>query len=100
MVIFSYSTLRDFFHKYPDAKDALISWYKITQKASFSTSHDVKLAFNSVDAIGHGLYVFNIRGNTYRLIVKIKFNSRTVYIRFIGTHQQYDKIDVRSLWKT
>nr|WP_295929130.1 type II toxin-antitoxin system HigB family toxin [uncultured Dyadobacter sp.] len=97
MVIFSYSTLRDFFNKYPDSKEALIDWFKTTEEASFSAFHDLKRKFNSVDSVGNNLYIFNIRGNKYRLITRIHFDIRTVYIRFIGTHQQYDKINIRSL---
>lgn len=97
MVIFSYSTLRDFCHKYPDSEESLMTWYDITEKMSFSTVHEVKQAFNSVDAIGNSLYVFNIHGNKYRLIARIHFRVRTVYIRFIGTHQQYDKVNIRLL---
>ncbi|MET7254946.1 type II toxin-antitoxin system HigB family toxin [Dyadobacter jiangsuensis] len=97
MVIFSYSTLRDFFYKHPDSKEALIDWFKTTEKESFSTFHDLKQKFNSVDSVGNDLYIFNIRGNKYRLVTRIHFDIRTVYIRFIGTHQQYDKINIRSL---
>ena len=97
MVILSYSTLHKFWSKHPDAKNQLLSWYKITLKANFATPHDVKMAFRSADQIGNGLYAFNIQGNKYRLIASIQFNIRTVYIKFIGTHQQYDKINVRSL---
>lgn len=97
MVIFSYPTLRDFFNKYPDSKEPLIDWYKTTGKESFSNFHEVKRHFNSVDSVGNELFIFNIGGNKYRLIVRIHFDVRTVYIRFIGTHKQYDKINVRSL---
>lgn len=97
MVILSYSTLREFWTKHPDAEDSLMNWFEIFNKASFSTFHEVKNAFNSVDAIGSNLYVFNVRGNRYRLIVRIHFKVRTVYIRFIGSHQEYDKLNIRLL---
>ncbi|PSL32620.1 mRNA interferase HigB [Dyadobacter jiangsuensis] len=97
MVILSFNTLRNFFQKHPHSKEALIDWHKTMEEASFSTFHDVKRAFNSVDCVGNDLYIFNIRGNKYRLITRIHFDIRTVYVRFIGTHQQYDEINIRSL---
>ena len=93
MVIISYGTLRDFFEVHADAKDALNNWYRLTSKADWANYHEVKEMFNSVDAIGNDRFVFNIRGNNYRLITMIFFGIRTVYIRFVGTHADYDKID-------
>lgn len=94
MVIFSYSTVRDFFNKYPESEESLMTWFDVTEAMSFANFHEVKKSFNSVDAIGNSLYVFNIHGNKYRLIARIHFRVRTVYIRFIGTHQQYDKVEI------
>jgi len=93
MVIISYGTLRDFFEVHADAKDALNNWYRLTSKADWTNYHEVKEMFNSVDAIGNDRFVFNIRGNNYRLITMIFFDIRTVYIRFVGTHADYNKID-------
>jgi mRNA interferase HigB len=92
MVIISYSTLRDFFEALADAKDALNNWYRLASKADWAIYHEVKEMFNSVDAIGNDRFVFNIRGNNYRLIAMIFFDIRTHYIRFVGTHADYDKI--------
>jgi len=97
MVIFKASTLRDFIALHPDAEDALNNWRSIVSKTSFSYFADIKNFFNSVDAVGNDLYVFNIRGNHYRLIARIHFNVRTVYIRFIGTHSEYNNLDVKAL---
>jgi mRNA interferase HigB len=93
MIIISYGTLRNFFEKHADSKDALNNWYRATLKADWSNYHEVKAMFNSVDAVGNDRFVFNIRGNKYRLVAMIFFDIRTVYIRFAGTHKEYDKID-------
>ncbi len=93
MVVISYGTLSQFYKKHPDAKDALNNWYRLTIAADWSSFHEMKELFNSVDAVGNDRFVFNIRGNTYRLVAMIFFDIRTVYIRFIGLHKDYDKID-------
>jgi len=93
MVIISYGILRDFYETHADAKDALNNWYRVMQKADWSNFHEMKAMFNSVDAIGNDRFVFNIRGNHYRIVAMIFFDVRTVYIRFVGTHKAYDKID-------
>ncbi len=93
MVVISYGTLSQFYKKYPDSKDALNNWYRLTIAADWSSFHEIKELFNSVDAVGNDRFVFNIRGNTYRLVAMIFFDIRTVYIRFIGLHKDYDRID-------
>lgn len=97
MVILRYAALRNFWSKHPETEDALKNWFEVIETNSFSTFHELKKAFNSVDAIGDNLYVFNVRGNRYRLIVRIHFRVRTVYVRFIGSHQDYDKLNIRLL---
>nr|WP_255724103.1 type II toxin-antitoxin system HigB family toxin [Terrimonas ginsenosidimutans] len=73
------------------------NWYKVTEKSDWANFHEVKQLFNSVDAVGDDLYVFNIKGNEYRLIARIFFRVRTVYIKFVGTHKEYDKLDLTDL---
>ncbi len=97
MVVISYGTLREFYKKYPDAKDALNNWYRLTLAGDWSNFHEMKEIYNSVDAVGNDRFVFNIRGNTYRLIAMIFFDIRTVYIRFIGLHKDYNKIDASDI---
>lgn len=92
MVVISYAALRDFYHQHADAKDALNNWYRLARRVDWANFHEVKNMFNTADAIGNDHYVFNIRGNTYRLIVLIFFDIRTIYIRFVGTHAAYDKL--------
>lgn len=97
MVIISKRVINVFIAKDTKSADALISWYVNTKAADWANFSEMKNTFNSVDAIGNDLYVFNIKGNKYRLIARIFFKIRTVYIKFIGTHSQYDKINIEDL---
>ncbi len=97
MVVISYTTLRSYFEVHADAEDALNNWYRLTLKADWASFHEMKQMYNSVDAVGNDRFVFNIRGNNYRLIAMIFFDVRTVYIRFVGTHAEYDKLKDCSL---
>ena len=97
MIVISYGTLRNFFQKNTDSKDALNNWYRIVLKADWSNYHEIKAMFNSVDAVGNDRVVFNIRGNNYRLVAMVFFDIRTVYVRFVGTHNEYDKIDCSAI---
>ncbi|MBO9639714.1 MAG: type II toxin-antitoxin system HigB family toxin [Siphonobacter aquaeclarae] len=97
MVVFSYKTLREFADLYPLAADSLNTWYLVLTKGDFAHFHELREVFNSVDAVGNDLYVFNIKGNQYRFIAGILFNVRTVYIKFVGTHSQYDHTDLSTL---
>lgn len=76
-----------------DSIEALNKWYEVVKKANWSSLNDIKKSFNNVDYVGNDRYVFNIKGNKYRLVAMIFFNIRTVYIRFVGAHAEYDKID-------
>jgi mRNA interferase HigB len=93
MVIISKTVLAAFCTLHPDAASSLNHWYKTAKESNWTTFNVMKKTFNSVDAVGNDRYVFNIRGNNYRLVTMIHFDKRTVYIRFIGTHSEYDQID-------
>ena len=97
MVVISYGTIRSFISRYPDAEDALNNWFKIMSKANFANFNQVRAIFSSCDAVGNYMYFFNIKGKRVRLIAIIQFSVRTVYVIFIGTHKQYDKIDASSV---
>jgi mRNA interferase HigB len=92
MVVISYRTIRDFSEQHVKSKDSLNNWYTIVEKGNFANFNELRTVFNSVDAVGNDRYVFNIKGNDYRLIALIQFNVRTVYILFVGTHAEYDKV--------
>ncbi len=96
MRVITEEPLYNYIAKHPDTKTALQAWLKKVKAAQWSDFADVKESFNSVDNVGNQHYVFNIKGNHHRLVVVIKFTIKWVYIRFIGTHTEYDKID----WST
>lgn len=93
MRIVTFSKIKAFINAHAGADVALREWYFKTKRSDWGKLNDVKLTFNSVDYVGNDRYVFNIKGNDYRLVAIIIFASRKVYIRFIGTHAEYDKID-------
>lgn len=97
MRIFTEQTLKAYSEKHPEVKTALQEWVMIVKQSKWSCFADIKRTFNSVDSVGNQRYVFNIKGNNFRLIVLIKFTIQFVYIRFIGTHKEYDKIDCSTI---
>jgi mRNA interferase HigB len=97
MVIISKTILREFSLLHPDAIDALNDWYEIVKCAEWGKISDIREMFNSVDYVKNDRFVFNIKGNKYRLVVMIFFDIRTVFIRFVGTHAEYDRIDVSTV---
>lgn len=97
MVIIAWSAIAAFYEEHPEAKNALEHWYDTTEEADWSNVNDVKETFNSADYVGNDRLVFNIKGNKYRLVALVIFRIRTVFIRFVGTHSEYDKIDVKNI---
>lgn len=97
MRIISIQKLKDYWEKHKDAEIPLREWYTKVEKAKWLSFNDIKRDFNSVDYVGDQKYVFNIKGNNHRLIVAIKFTPALLYVRFVGTHSEYDKIDIKSI---
>jgi mRNA interferase HigB len=99
MRIISRKTLRDFWEKlnYADSEQPLKSWFKIASEADWATPADIKEQFGSASFVGNNRVVFNIGGNKYRLVVAVNYPYRIMYIRFVGTHKQYDKINVEEI---
>jgi mRNA interferase HigB len=97
MVILAKATLKAFKKSYPDSENALDNWYETTKQNDWKNFNEMRKSFNSVDAVGNDRYVFNIKGNHYRVITLILFNIRTVFILFIGTHKEYDLIDASTI---
>ena len=97
MVVITLANLRRYSLENIGAKVALFHWHDIVSRADWANISDVKKEFPSVDYVGDSRFVFNIKGNKYRLIAMIHFDIRTVYIRFIGTHSEYDKIVARNV---
>ena len=96
MRIFTEQALREYAEEHPDSKVALQEWVTIVKKSEWACFADIKKTFNSADSVGNQHYVFYVKGNKYRLVV-IKFTIKTVLIRFIGTHKEYDKIDCANI---
>lgn len=97
MVVISKKKINEFIDSHPKAKDPLLKWYLLAKEGDWSSLQDVKKVLGSVDYVRNGLYVFNIGGNKYRLIARINFKTRTMYLRFIGTHAEYDKVKLSDL---
>ena len=93
MRILSRSTLRDFWESHPDTEEALKTWYYEASHADWQSPADVKTAHRNASIIANNCVVLNIKGNSYRLIVAIRYELGIIFIRFIGTHAEYDKVD-------
>ena len=93
MVIISKTILKEFAGSHPDAEKALSKWYEEVKSADWKNFTALKSTFNTADHVGNDRYVFDIKGNQYRLIALIIFRIRTVFILFIGTHKEYDKVN-------
>lgn len=99
MRIIAFRTLRMFFEKpeYSDSEISLRAWYHDAKMADWKNSNELKTQYRSASIVGEGRVVFNIKGNKYRLVVAIDYEFQTIFIRFIGTHKQYDKIDSKTI---
>ena len=97
MRIIARKTLRDFWEKHPQAEQPLRAWFAIAKKASWSTPGDIKLVFPHASVLANNRIVFNIKGNHFRLVVSIRYEFQVIYIRFIGTHAEYDRIDAAQI---
>ena len=93
MRVISRKTLRLFWKKHNDSEQQLISWLRETEKAKWKNHNELKKEYPSASILENNRIVFNIKGNSYRLIVKINYQYQIIWIRFIGTHAEYDKID-------
>ena len=100
MRVIAVSTLKAFWERnpaYEDARQPTLAWYRHTLRADWMSPPDVKAAFGNASILKDGRVVFNIAGNRYRLVVWINYPYRVVYVRFIGTHAQYDQIDAQKI---
>lgn len=100
MRVIALSTLRSFWSgksAYSDAREPILAWYRHVLSADWNAPTEVKQDFGTASILRDGRAVFNIAGNKYRLVVWINYPYRVVYIRFIGTHSQYDKIDAQTI---
>ncbi len=97
MRVISKRTLQDFWKRHNEAEYPLVAWYAEAIKAQWKTPQEIKTYYQTASFLSDNRVVFNIGGNKYRLIVKINYTYNTVYIRFVGTHAEYDKINAQEI---
>ena len=97
MRIISRKTLKEFWERHPDALQPLQAWYIDTKHALWKSPADIKGVYRNASFIANNRIVFNIKGNKYRLVVAIRYEFGIVYIRFVGTHQEYERIDASTI---
>lgn len=95
MRVIAIKTLRDFWTLYPDSEQPLLAWFDEVSKATWTQPADIKTSHASVSILKNRRAVFNIKGNDYRLIVAVAYKLGVVYVKFIGTHRQYDAVDAQ-----
>lgn len=95
--IFSKSTLREFWENHADSEQYLKTWYDTAMNANWKSPNDIKQTYANASILKENRVVFNIKGNSYRLIVKFNFEKQWAFIRFLGTHAAYDKIDANTI---
>ena len=93
MRIIAISTLRDFYTKHSDAQTPLQAWYALASRAQWKSPSDIKAAYRNASFTANNRVVFNIKGNDYRLIVLVRYDKGLLFVKFVGTHAHYDKID-------
>jgi mRNA interferase HigB len=93
MRVIALRTLRNFWQQHPDAEQALQAWYQDVRQAAWHTPADIKSVYRNASFVGNNRVVFNVKGNNYRLVVAVQYQLGIVYIRFVGTHQDYDRIN-------
>ena len=97
MKVIAVGTLRDFWARHPDAEQPLKAWYDEAKHAVWRTPQDIRQRYASASFVGHNRVVFNIKGNDDRLVVAVRYTSTMMFIRFVGTHAEYDRIDAETI---
>ncbi|MFC7462430.1 type II toxin-antitoxin system HigB family toxin [Hydrogenophaga defluvii] len=97
MRVIAVSTLRAFWERHPDAEQPLKAWYEEAAFATWTQPADIKVQYRSASVLKSRRVVFNIKGNDYRLIVAIAYKLQIVYVKFVGTHKEYDAVDAETI---
>ena len=97
MRIIALKALRDFWERHPQAEVPLRAWHAIASRADWRSPADVKTAYRAASLLGGNRVVFNIKGNDFRLVVAVHYNRGLIFVRFVGTHQQYDRINAEEI---
>jgi len=100
MRVIAVSTLRSFWERHPDAEQPLKAWYEEALQAAWAQPADIKVMYRNASVLKNRRVVFNIKGNDYRLIVAIAYKLQIVYVKFIGTHKEYDQVDAETVDQT
>ncbi len=93
MHVIAGKTLRQFWERHPDAEEPLRDWHRKAKAANWRSPQQVKDDFSSASIIGNDRVVFNVKGNNYRLVTHVLYRYNRVYVRFVGTHAEYDRIN-------
>ena len=91
------STLKEFWEKHADSEQYLKTWYDTIKHAKWDNPNDIKQTYPNASVLKNGRVIFNIKGNSYRIVVKFNFEKQWVFIRFIGTHSDYDNINANEI---
>jgi len=97
MWIIALRTLRDCWQRHPAAQAPLRSWYALASRAEWRTPADVKAAYRNASFIANNRVVFNVKGNDFRIVVAVHYNRGMMFVRFVGTHREYDEIDAATI---
>ena len=93
MNVVSRKTLRAFWERCPLAEKPLVGWYKVVSAAEWQTPHDIRAQYNTADFVSDSRVIFDLGGNKYRIVARVSYTFKAVQIKFVGTHDEYDKID-------
>jgi len=96
MRIIARRTLREFWERHPESEQPLKSWFAETQAAEWKRPQEIKRRYRHASFVGYNRVIFNIGGNKYRLVTHVNYDFRVVYIKFVGTHGEYDRIDTET----
>lgn len=97
MHVISLRTLRQFWKIHPDSEQPLRAWYAIARRAQWRTPAEIQVVYASASFVGNNRVVFNIKGNDYRLIVLAEYTKGKLFVRFVGTHAEYDRVNARTI---
>ncbi len=100
MRVIAVSTLKSFWEKHPDAEQTLKAWYEEAAQAAWTQPADIKAMYRNASVLKNRRVVFNIKGNDYRLIVAVAYKLQIVYVKFIGTHKEYDQVNAETVDQT
>jgi len=95
--VFSKSTLREYWEKHPDSEQYLKTWYETVMNSNWERPNDVKETFVNASVMKNNRIIFNIKGNSYRLVAKFNYEKQWIFVKFIGTHSEYNKIDANTI---